>query len=812
MNDIFISHSSEDRKYAEAVCSRLECAGFKCWVSYRITDLQPGKIYTQRITEAIDSSKVFLLLLSNNSIKSEQVLQEVISANERQRYGLKIFPVVLDDNVDMTRFHINMGYVFAGKEMFLWHDVSAQEELIKEIGAFLNAGNITDTAKIASYVPECGSIVGRESEKQAITTCLHNTGKLWIDGIGGIGKTALLLSFCNNETAEYQTVVYLSVEKCIARTLDNDRQLVLTNEKIAEKRQILSNYEYALYKLSVLENSVRDSVLIVLDNVEDINDPLLERFCSLNCNIIIASRCSGEMEGFARLTIRELTETKSIHELFNMYYGSSISAEEYYALDGLLSGVRYHTMTVVLIAKQMSYFGKLPSDYGNRNQLTVERTKNLSQIMSGAMADHSISAMYIQLFDLFDATTLSMKEKTVMKTICLLPSEGMYRHLYLSLVGEENLEAVIKLEKMGWIQNDSEKKFLFVHPLVRDVVLHELNLFLDDPDITLFFKGFISMISDCWTKKYDDNLKFKEIALSIYFLFPNPTVVRYKDYLTLSKLLWVLNYMDISIEIQNKVKSLFIDKNGRHTNSSEEAEAYLQIGFTYQSKGEYSNALKELQNATRIFGNKYSAAMAHLAQAKLFVHEEKLDEIEPLLKESLRIREEYWKGTISEAASCHLYAKTLSAFGEKLEYAISLEKRAYQIFSKLQPNGVNVSSAAYILGWLFIQTSEDSDDIEYGIGKLEEAKEIRISYRGDPLHPWMEDIYLKLGQAYERFGDHHKALDYYKLLLSVRLKKFDNDRSNTYVLETYKLLQNIYVIIGDKEGEKECRRNLRYSL
>ena len=813
MHDIFISHSSRDKNVTEEVCAFLEKAGFQCWVSYRKTDLRPGKMYPREITEAIDSSRVFLLLLSNHSISSEQVNQEVNSANERQRYGLKIIPVFLDDDIDTAILHKNMGYVLAGKETISWPDTSARGALIKSISDFLNSGSITDTAVVQSNVPECGRVVGRETEEQAISAALRKTGRLWVDGIGGIGKTALLLDFCHHEAIrEYQTVVYLSVEKCIARTLDNDSQLIMSNEEMAEKRRTLSNYEYALYRLAVLENSVNESTLIVVDNIEDMNDPLLARICCLRCKIIIASRHPCTVNGFEKLTVRGLARPEWIHELFMMYYGSPLNADEYDALDDLIAGIRSHTMTIVLTAKQMSYFGKLPSDYRNTNQLSAERTKNLTQIMSGAIADSAISAMYIQLFDLFDATTLSKEEKAVMKILCLLPSEGMYRHVFLQLVGDDHLDAVIRLEKTGWIQNDPDKKMLFIHPLVRDVVLHELNLFPDDPDISVFFKGFISKISECWNSKYEENMKYKEIALSIYFQFPNPTVARYKDYLTISKLLWVLNYMDISLEIQNKVKSLFISADGKHAYSSEEAEAFLQIGFTYQNKGEYASAMQELQSATRIFGNKYGAALSHLAQAMTYVHRDNLDVIEPLLEESLRIRETYWKDTVSEANSCHLYAKTLSIFGEKLDKAISLEKRAYKIFQTHQPNGVNVSSAVYILGWLYIQTAEGREDIEYGISKLEEAREIRTNYRGDPLHPWMEDIYLKLGLAYERFGDNTKALEYYKLLLDVRLRKFRQDRSNSYIIESYQLLLRIYTALDDTEGQKECRRHLKYML
>ena len=99
---------------------------------------------------------------------------------------------------------------------------------------------------------------------------LQCKGKLCLSGVGGIGKTALLLEFCHSElcTNRYNTIIYLSVERCLLRTIANDRVLKIDLEGLEEKRRKLSSYEYALYKLSLLENSVNERTLIIIDNME----------------------------------------------------------------------------------------------------------------------------------------------------------------------------------------------------------------------------------------------------------------------------------------------------------------------------------------------------------------------------------------------------------------------------------------------------------------------------------------------------------------------------------------------------------------
>lgn len=117
MKIVFISYSSLDRRIAKEICGNLEKRELSCWISSRINDLEPGKEYTQRIREAVDSSKLFIVLLSRNSITSKQVLQEITLANDRQRFVMKIFPVVIDNQLYMEDIRHFAGYVLSGKEI-----------------------------------------------------------------------------------------------------------------------------------------------------------------------------------------------------------------------------------------------------------------------------------------------------------------------------------------------------------------------------------------------------------------------------------------------------------------------------------------------------------------------------------------------------------------------------------------------------------------------------------------------------------------------------------------------------------------------
>jgi TIR domain len=81
-HDVFISHSSNNRTVANAACAALEGIGIRCWIAPR--DVLPGRSYSGEITRAIQQSRAFVLIFSEHSNNSEQVLREVqLAANSR---------------------------------------------------------------------------------------------------------------------------------------------------------------------------------------------------------------------------------------------------------------------------------------------------------------------------------------------------------------------------------------------------------------------------------------------------------------------------------------------------------------------------------------------------------------------------------------------------------------------------------------------------------------------------------------------------------------------------------------------------------
>ena len=91
-HDVFISHSSKDKPVADAVCATFEANGIRCWVAPR--DVPPGANWGAAIVEAMQGSRVMILVFSEHANTSRQIAREVELAASQ---GVTIVPIRVED-------------------------------------------------------------------------------------------------------------------------------------------------------------------------------------------------------------------------------------------------------------------------------------------------------------------------------------------------------------------------------------------------------------------------------------------------------------------------------------------------------------------------------------------------------------------------------------------------------------------------------------------------------------------------------------------------------------------------------------------
>lgn len=91
-HDVFISYSSNDKAVADAICAGIENKKIRCWIAPR--DISPGADWGKSIIDAINDSSLMVLIFSENSNESPQVVREVERAVSK---GIPIVPFRIED-------------------------------------------------------------------------------------------------------------------------------------------------------------------------------------------------------------------------------------------------------------------------------------------------------------------------------------------------------------------------------------------------------------------------------------------------------------------------------------------------------------------------------------------------------------------------------------------------------------------------------------------------------------------------------------------------------------------------------------------
>jgi len=91
-HEVFISYASVDSVIANTVCATLESNKIACWIAPR--NILPGKDFAAEIIDGIESSRVFVLILSTHSAASPHVLRELNKAASR---GIPILSFFIEE-------------------------------------------------------------------------------------------------------------------------------------------------------------------------------------------------------------------------------------------------------------------------------------------------------------------------------------------------------------------------------------------------------------------------------------------------------------------------------------------------------------------------------------------------------------------------------------------------------------------------------------------------------------------------------------------------------------------------------------------
>ncbi len=277
--DIFLAYASEDVTYAQALYEQLQGS---CRVFMDRARLVPGRPWDEALLDAIESSRMIVFLLSERSQDSWYLKEEVaraVSLMDARPDGVKIVPVLLSDGplpYGLQRVQA-INAVGTGVEDIarkLLDSLSRDEPIASPRGAVWQE---------ASAPP---ALFGRDREINVLLNLIQKrAGRnvIAIDGMGGIGKTALAKEVVRRISAsgEFSHVVWQTAKteafdgSGIVRQISSPpitmERLLLAIANEGSFRQRLDE-ERSLAERTYLVRQLmeKERFLVVVDNLETI--------------------------------------------------------------------------------------------------------------------------------------------------------------------------------------------------------------------------------------------------------------------------------------------------------------------------------------------------------------------------------------------------------------------------------------------------------------------------------------------------------------------------------------------------------------
>lgn len=626
----------------------------------------------------------------------------------------------------------------------------SDEALIAALEELVAISDPTAIFLRSSYLEKKATFYGREDELKQMERLQKERKRIFLTGMGGIGKSELARTYAVEHRREYDTVIlarYESTLEDVIRRVSIEHLVHFGGEGLPPEQY------FALAKRKLKECCVEEKVLLILDNLDVDSDTGMQEFLEMGWDVIVTTRYHWEEYEDDCVFVKEYDE-EGAFELFCRNYGKTkeeFNEEERLLILELIKLVEYHTMTVELLAKQTA---KEEADFKTFLKELKEGIQHHDQTKIPHIKDGSYGkkSMYQHIAALFsiakekEKNWISETEEAILRHMTLISYQGIEGKQFLTWCGypESDLPILKDLAAKGWIRQ--EQKQYAMHPIISEMLYAELqptiencNTLVAAIEEQLDEKEFSTLI---WQEKETRieygiflakrlNEKNRETA-DLYHIVG----VRLYD---MSRYQKALKYQKKALKIRKKV----LGERGIDTVSS-----YNSVGISYEKLGKRKKGLEYKEKALEIY------------------------------------KEELGERNVATATLYNNIGYSYFELGERkkgLEYLMkALEIRK----EELGERNVVTAQSYNNVGSCYFELGERKKGLKY----LTKALEIYEEELGER-NVAMASSYNNVGSCYWMLGNQEKAINYIE-----KAYEIDKELLGERHLETQKILKNLQIL------------------
>lgn len=685
--DVFISHhTSTCLPVTQAICHSLESSGLRCWYAPRDTQ----QAYASSIVSAINRCSIFVLVLNYQSSVSQDVLNEINLAVERLRRG---------ENLAILPFQISADMIGDDAKYYLgrihWIDAVTPpmeqriEELRLRILTLLDrapASPVSTSAapaaaklKSSNLLPNA-NFVGRQAELAQIAQMMEGYNKLFLQGMGGIGKSELAKVYALKNRERYNTIIFATYRTTLQDLLVYDPAFQLSSLPRAcdEAGMLETDEAYFGRKLRWLQENTDEKTLLIIDNFDTTGDENLEIFLGGAYAVLFTTRNDFEELGLPVLHLTEMDAETEQLELFRHYYRRPVPPQQLPIVRQILAQVGGHTLAIEIIAKFMGHRRVQPD-----KMLATLRQEGVHAMTAGTVARGFGTAQsgYDNIRQLFRLHGLTEQELYILRNLALVPLTGLDTVVFGELCELEDYADIDELIRRSWIRHDPMLDTIRLHPLIREVVLKECGVTLKS--CTVMLRNLTAKLNELWSRPQEEKLLYGNLGKAVYEAFPNFDLAFEETYRAISLGLVLLE----QFELCNHICLLCLEGYQAAGGYEREiAEVYYRIGGNETHRNNPEAATDSLKKSIAIMEKvaPNSPRLAYMIKYLAWINIgwfDNYEETEQLLHESNRIY--LMQAPVNEldmASQNSAYANIYHLMGQQ-EKALAYAEKSYAVYA-----------------------------------------------------------------------------------------------------------------------------------
>lgn len=626
---------------------------------------------------------IFPLIYDLNKFAEElyYLLITDISISEKKRAELTVgYPP--EENADIADFTANV-VVFALERKFEKRDTKALPSSgISPI--------ISELAYIESVPKPCKYFCGRDKELAKLHELLQTKGKVFINGIAGMGKSELAKAYAFEHRKKYSNILFLSYGGSLF-------YLIADMDFVDDRPE--DDVQTRFKKHNRILRTMKENSLIIIDNFNTTapDEPLLDVVLKYPCRVIFTTR--SRFEFGAALELNEIESVDLLVDLSSKFYANSLEQRDY--IEKIIEAIHHHTLSVELSARLLQKGLIEPDELLAKLNVNSVNPHSSDKIKISKDGLNLKDTYFNHLHTLFSLYLLDEEMQTIMRCMAFVPTSGIRSRMFAKWLQFTDMNGINDLIELGFIQ-EREFDVIALLPIMRDICFEDLkpsisncrNLILSINSLcTLhgaelpFSKTMFKVIENIISRVEKD-----DTALYILFLKNAFEAMEKERYLSgMRNIIHELELLDLkpndaallwdqkaAIEAINSNYKVAVEYSRKAAEFCVPEENYLLAANVYQNLGYYFHQLGNLNSAKNY------------------------------LEQGIDYLEKYGQVNHDFITFAHNYANLISDCGEPVKAIRALKKCAEMVKTGITDLCEEYADIVFDIGVIYLQIGDSS--------------------------------------------------------------------------------------------------------